>query len=168
MSSPFSSTVRTDGRPRASAVANAMAFGSSIPAATASSIHRRSRTSGSSAAPSPVRPRAVYSCRIAARSGDSMALTVVAHLGAGRRRSTRQNDAMTDGPNVDAVVHHGLEGVVAFESEIAEPDKEGSALRYRGVDIDDLVGRVPFGRVWGLLVDGAYEPGPAPAERVPL
>ena len=36
----------------------------------------------------------------------------------------------------------GLEGVVAFESEIAEPDKEGSALRYRGVDIEDLVGRV--------------------------
>jgi len=34
----------------------------------------------------------------------------------------------------------GLEGVIAFESEIAEPDKEGSALRYRGVDIDDLVG----------------------------
>jgi hypothetical protein len=29
----------------------------------------------------------------------------------------------------------GLEGVIAFESEIAEPDKEGSALRYRGVDI---------------------------------
>ncbi len=25
----------------------------------------------------------------------------------------------------------GLEGVIAFESEIAEPDKEGSALRYR-------------------------------------
>jgi len=39
----------------------------------------------------------------------------------------------------------GLEGVIAFESEIAEPDKEGSALRYRGVDIDDLVGRVTFG-----------------------
>ena len=36
----------------------------------------------------------------------------------------------------------GLEGVVAFESEIAEPDKEGGALRYRGVDIEDLVGRV--------------------------
>ncbi len=30
----------------------------------------------------------------------------------------------------------GLEGVIAFESEIAEPDKEGSALRYRGVDIE--------------------------------
>ncbi|MET7795019.1 citrate/2-methylcitrate synthase, partial [Micrococcus luteus] len=35
----------------------------------------------------------------------------------------------------------GLEGVVAFETEIAEPDKEGGALRYRGVDIEDLVGR---------------------------
>ena len=41
-------------------------------------------------------------------------------------------------------VQHGLEGVVAFASEIAEPDKEGSALRYRGVDIEELVGRVPF------------------------
>ena len=61
-------------------------------------------------------------------------------------------------------VHHGLEGVVAFETEIAEPDKEGSALRYRGVDIEDIVGRVPFENVWGLLIDGAYTPGLAPAE----
>ena len=56
-------------------------------------------------------------------------------------------------------VHHGLEGVVAFETEIAEPDKEGSALRYRGVDIEDIVGRVPFENVWGLLIDGSYTPG---------
>ena len=41
----------------------------------------------------------------------------------------------------------GLEGVIAFESTIAEPDKEGGALRYRGVDINDLVGRVSFGNV---------------------
>ena len=61
-------------------------------------------------------------------------------------------------------VHHGLEGVVAFETEIAEPDKEGSALRYRGVDIEDIVGRVPFENVWGLLIDGAYQPGLPPAE----
>ena len=61
-------------------------------------------------------------------------------------------------------VHEGLEGVVAFATEIAEPDKEGSALRYRGVDIEDLVGRVPFEKVWGLLVDGSYEPGLPPAE----
>ena len=61
-------------------------------------------------------------------------------------------------------VHEGLEGVVAFKTEIAEPDKEGSALRYRGVDIEDLVGRVPFENVWGLLVDGSYLPGLPPAE----
>jgi citrate synthase len=65
-------------------------------------------------------------------------------------------------------VQHGLEGVVAFETEIAEPDKEGSALRYRGVDIEDLVGRVPFENVWGLLVDGSYAPGLPPAEPFPL
>jgi len=53
----------------------------------------------------------------------------------------------------------GLEGVIGFESEIAEPDKEGSALRYRGVDIEDLVGRVSFGNVWGLLVDDEFNPG---------
>ena len=38
----------------------------------------------------------------------------------------------------------GLEGVVAFETEIAEPDRDGGALRYRGVDIEELVGSVPF------------------------
>ncbi|MDP9319446.1 MAG: citrate synthase 2, partial [Actinomycetota bacterium] len=65
-------------------------------------------------------------------------------------------------------IHHGLEGVVAFETQIAEPDREGSALRYRGVDIEDLVGRVPFGNVWGLLVDGTYEPGLPPAEPYPI
>jgi citrate synthase len=62
----------------------------------------------------------------------------------------------------------GLEGVVAFHTSIAEPDKEGSALRYRGVDIEELVGRVPFEKVWGLLVDGTYEPGLPPAEPHPL
>ena len=40
----------------------------------------------------------------------------------------------------------GLEGVIAFESEIAEPDKEGSALRYRGVDIDDAEARSNLAR----------------------
>ena len=65
-------------------------------------------------------------------------------------------------------VHPGLEGVVAFATEIAEPDKAGSALRYRGVDIEDLVGRVPFEKVWGLLVDGRFEPGLPPAEPYPI
>jgi citrate synthase len=53
----------------------------------------------------------------------------------------------------------GLEGVVAVETEIAEPDREGGALRYRGVDIEELVGRVPYEKVWGLLVDERFEPG---------
>src|SRR4051795_8403738 len=56
----------------------------------------------------------------------------------------------------------GLEGVIAFATEIAEPDREGGALRYRGVDVEELVGRVPYEQVWGLLVDGAPLPGLAP------
>jgi citrate synthase len=62
----------------------------------------------------------------------------------------------------------GLEGVIAFETEIAEPDKEGGSLRYRGVDIEDLVGRISFGNVWGLLVDNEFNPGLPPAEPFPL
>src|SRR6059036_3684905 len=65
-------------------------------------------------------------------------------------------------------VQSGLEGVVAFATEIAEPDKEGGALRYRGVDIEDLVGKVPYEKVWGLLVDGSFDPGLAPAQPHPL
>jgi citrate synthase len=63
----------------------------------------------------------------------------------------------------------GLEGVVAFTTEIAEPDKDGGALRYRGVDIEDLVARrVTFADVWALLVDGRFGESLAPAEPFPL
>jgi citrate synthase len=65
-------------------------------------------------------------------------------------------------------VQSGLEGVVAFATEIAEPDKEGGALRYRGIDIEDLVGKVSYEKVWGLLVDGRFDPGLPPAEPHPL
>ena len=65
-------------------------------------------------------------------------------------------------------VPSGLEGVIAFHTEIAEPDREGGTLRYRGVDIEELVGTTPFEKVWGLLVDGTYEPGLPPAEPHPL
>jgi len=61
----------------------------------------------------------------------------------------------------------GLEGVVAVETEIAEPDREGGSLRYRGVDIEDLVGRYPYDNVWGLLVDDDLDskmPEPEPYE----
>jgi citrate synthase len=65
-------------------------------------------------------------------------------------------------------VQSGLEGVVAFATEIAEPDRAGGALRYRGVDIEELVGTVPFEKVWGLLVDSSFEPGLPPAVPHPL
>ncbi|HEX3731568.1 MAG TPA: citrate/2-methylcitrate synthase, partial [Mycobacteriales bacterium] len=68
----------------------------------------------------------------------------------------------------DNELHPGLEGVIGFETDIAEPDKSGSALRYRGVDIEDLVGHVSFGNVWGLLVDGKFGPGLPPAEPFPI
>src|SRR5947208_10341178 len=71
-------------------------------------------------------------------------------------------------PEANGEVQSGLEGVVAFATEIAEPDKEGGALRYRGVDIEELVGVVPFEQVWGLLVDGTLKPGLPPAEPWPL
>jgi len=62
----------------------------------------------------------------------------------------------------------GLEGVVAFETQIAEPDRSGGSLRYRGVDIEDLVGRVSYGNVWGLLVDNEFNPGLPPAAPYPI
>jgi citrate synthase len=62
----------------------------------------------------------------------------------------------------------GLEGVVAFRTEIAEPDRDGGALRYRGVDIEELAGTVGFGDVWGLLVDGHFENGLPADEPFPI
>src|SRR5438270_439006 len=65
----------------------------------------------------------------------------------------------------------GLEGVVAVETEIAEPDREGGSLRYRGVDIEELVGHYPYECVWGLLVDNDLHsamPQPEPFEPAAL
>src|SRR5256886_12955643 len=65
----------------------------------------------------------------------------------------------------------GLEGIVAVETEIAEPDREGGTLRYRGVDIEDLVGHYPYECVWGLLVDNDLQsamPEPEPYEPMGL
>ncbi|HSP73601.1 MAG TPA: citrate synthase 2 [Gaiellaceae bacterium] len=61
----------------------------------------------------------------------------------------------------------GLEGVIAVETEIAEPDRDGGVLRYRGVDIEELVGHYPYENVWGLLVDEdltSTMPAPEPYE----
>src|SRR5881227_996693 len=65
----------------------------------------------------------------------------------------------------------GLEGVVAVQTEIAEPDREGGALRYRGIDIEELVGHLPYEKVWGLLVDddvNSEMPHPEPYEPAAL
>jgi citrate synthase len=65
----------------------------------------------------------------------------------------------------------GLEGVVAVETEIAEPDREGGSLRYRGVDIEELVGNFHYEQVWGLLVDddlNSKMPDPEPYEPAAL
>jgi len=65
----------------------------------------------------------------------------------------------------------GLEGVVAVETEIAEPDREGGSLRYRGIDIENLVGHYPYENVWGLLVDDDIHskmPDPEPYEPAKL
>jgi citrate synthase len=65
----------------------------------------------------------------------------------------------------------GLEGVVAVETEIAEPDREGGSLRYRGIDIEELVGHYPYENVWGLLVDddlSSKMPDPEPYEPAKL
>src|SRR5215210_3455165 len=125
-------------------------------------------TRDSIAAPAPIAPRfdssvptgavpvpgtgtCPYRPRPGARHGD-------VH---GRARPAfRKNGSVATTPNL------GLEGVVAFETEIAEPDREGSALRYRGVDIEELGGTVPFERVWGLVVNESLDRGlplPLPA-----
>ena len=71
-------------------------------------------------------------------------------------------------PEPDDGFRPGLEGVVAFRTEIAEPDRDGGALRYRGVNIEDLAGKVTFGDVWSLLVDGRFGHSLPPAEPFPI
>src|SRR3954454_13042591 len=162
-------------------------------AAWADSSHFRHNAIGSGGASRSSSPASAYSRRMAARSaweiragsaGRSITLTVSGGSRRGTMRPTASNPehqhprttgsdpatargeprAMAD----ETVFKPGLEGVVAFETDIAEPDKEGSALRYRGVDIEDLVRRFSNGNVWGLLVDGGFAPGLPPAEPFPV
>jgi citrate synthase len=80
--------------------------------------------------------------------------------------SRRGQQSFRKNGNVSTTANVGLEGVVAFETEIAEPDKEGGSLRYRGVDIEELAGFVPFERVWGLVVNESLDRGLPPAPDV--
>jgi citrate synthase len=67
-----------------------------------------------------------------------------------------------------ADVHDGLEGVFAFATEIAEPDRDGGSLRYRGIDVEQLVGTVSFDAVWALLVDDHLDEPLQPGDPMPL
>lgn len=51
---------------------------------------------------------------------------------------------------------------------VSESDAAAGVLRYRGVDVRDLVGTVPFDRVWGLLVADDLRLQLPPAETFPL
>lgn len=55
-----------------------------------------------------------------------------------------------------------------LSTAIAEADRDSGVLRYRGVDMAELIGRLHFSQVWGLLVDDALSPGLPPAEPFPL
>src|SRR6201999_938868 len=86
--------------------------------------------------------------------------------GAGRRR--RPGDRAGGNQRMSSNdFKPGLEGIVAVETEIMEPDREGGMLRYRGVDVEPLIGKYHYENVWGLLVDDDIEsrmPLPEPYE----
>src|SRR5437588_12009057 len=112
----------------------------------------------------PACTRAASSVAEENSSSDTAAEPTRIACGAPRERSPQELPGMS----AAAEVKSGLEGVVAFATQIAEPDRAGGALRYRGVNIEELVGNVPFEQVWGLLVDGRLLPGMPPAEPHPL
>lgn len=81
----------------------------------------------------------------------------------------------TDGPDRGPGLHNGpmtghpdASTRYPQSTAIAEADPGGDALRYRGVDVRELVGRVAFDRVWGLLVADDFHRLLPPAEQFPL
>jgi citrate synthase len=57
-------------------------------------------------------------------------------------------------------LYPGFVGVTAFTSAICQPSNVGDVLRFRGVDIRELIGIRPYDDVWRLLVDGSPGAGP--------
>ena len=187
-SAPLHSTVRLAGVPSASTVETTIALISAIPAASRipqPRLPQRQRLGGE-----PVHVEAAglvvaaqrrqvdlvglghlstFSCRVGGGQCLPVGRRMEFDATSGGERRAHKAPYDEEHPMADETVFKpGLEGVIAFETEIAEPDKEGSALRYRGVDIEDLVGRVSYGNVWGLLVDGRFAPGLPPAEPFPV
>src|SRR6476661_2002973 len=144
--------------------------GSSVPTPAACSIARS--PSMSTNAPSSGSSASMRRTLVSTSSRELMSPRRISPASSPAGRNIRSTSSMRRAdPNLLSMsndVQSGLEGVVAFATEIAEPDKEGGALRYRGIDIEELVGVVPFEHVWGLLVDGHLKPGLGPAEPWPL
>ena len=146
--------------------------GSGVPASSITSTPA-SRTSQSKSTPVASRTRRVASVSSGPVPSPGMRVTRWA-MGAADRTCTLAESRSGSVPGRMSEVADfkpGLEGVVAVETEIAEPDREGGSLRYRGVDIEELVGHVPYEKVWGLLVDESLEPGmpePDPYEPIAL
>ena len=51
-------------------------------------------------------------------------------------------------------IANGLDGVVAFATEIAEPDRAGGSLRYRGYDVNELAEKSNYEETAYLLLYG--------------
>src|SRR5215210_5924802 len=137
-------------------IASRTSSGSGFPPCLSFTSAPASRTSQSNSTPVASSTRRVASVSSGPVPSPGMSVTWCRTA----RHFTRASERVRRG-RVRAVneFRPGLEGVVAFETQIAEPDKEGGSLRYRGVDIEELVGSVPYEQVWGLLVDDSFEPG---------
>ena len=94
----------------------------------------------------------------------------------GMRWDTRRHSRRSDRDRVTSLTRRrrcptsflGLKVLSHSRRRSPSPTGKGASLRYRGVDIEDLVGHVSYGNVWGLLVDNEFNPGLPPAEPFPL
>src|SRR6478672_8886270 len=158
---PFSATP-------ASRIASRTSGGSGLPPCRSMTSAPASRTSQSNSTPVASSTRLVASVSSGPVPSPGMRTTrcATAADSTGASESARRVDCR---PMSD--FKPGLEGVVAVETEIAEPDREGGSLRYRGIDIEELVGHYPYEAVWGLLVDddlNSKMPDPEPYEPAAL
>src|SRR6185312_11716163 len=143
--------------------------GSGLPAYRSMTSAPASRTSQSNSTPVASRTRRVASVSSGPVPSPGMRTTRCA-IRRGTLPEVPIPPVRVDSPAMNDF-RPGLEGIVAVETEIAEPDREGGVLRYRGIDITELVGHYPYENVWGLLVDNDLDvtmPEPEPYEPVGL
>lgn len=106
-----------------------------------------------------VKPRTASSLRLASRRRvGSRRARVVDLAGRPSSRSTRHPRLATSAipvgersqstGRVMGDIRPSFEGIVAFETTNAAADGEGSALRYHGIDIEELLGPYSFERDW--------------------